>query len=257
MGLDSVGLMSAVEDAFGFSIPDEDAVELETLGELYNYVLAHRIHGKQQTCLNSITFYKIRRAMMSVLQLSKKDMQASTDLSAIISQHRRRVWRLLQEKSGLRFPLLRRPIWVVRLACAATIGLAIATPLFLSLSLFRGAILTAILTAVAVGYALLRLTTLLEYEFQPGCSTVGELTTGTLARNFRAIVAEFNRFSTDAEVWQTLCLVVAGQLGVPTSDLTRETKVAEDLGVARDDRPLLLPGVLIDSQNVVPAGIYS
>ena len=40
--LDVVELIMSVEDAFGFSIPDEDAAELVTVGKLAEYIEARQ-----------------------------------------------------------------------------------------------------------------------------------------------------------------------------------------------------------------------
>ena len=116
MGLDSVELVLEVENAFGFSIPDEDAAGLTTVGKLYDYVLAHRFRGKQDVCLSSMTFYKLRRGLMLVLQVPRNSVRVSTEVSAIIPKHRRRSWRALEKATGFRLPFLRRPGWVVTLA---------------------------------------------------------------------------------------------------------------------------------------------
>ncbi len=247
MGWDSGTLISAVEDAFGFSIPEEEVAKLKNLGNLFEYILAHRIHGKRQNQLNSIALYKIRQAMMTVLHLPKEELQESTALSAIIPKHRRRLWRRLHEKSGLRLPQLQRPLWLVRVSFLIVLALSLAMPLCFSLTLFRGALLVSILTAVAAGYALVQLTKLAETKFQPGCVTLGDLANGVMARNFQAMVEESERFSTDAEIWETLCLVVAKQLDIPPNNLTRNTKLSQDRSVDFGDKPLLLPISVIDS----------
>ena len=231
MGLDSVELVMAVEDTFGFSIPDQDAAGLDTVGKLYEYILAHRFHGKREACLSSITFYKLRRAMMSVLQIARNDVRVSTELSAIIPKHRRRVWQALEKATGFRLPQLRRPKWVTAIVILLTVGLAITIPMFFSLTLFRGLLVSAIFAAFAVGYVLFWLTTPLAFEFQPECTTAGQLAMATLARNYRAIVEETNTCSSDGEAWQMLCLIIADQLGVRTSDFTKETSFVKDLGV--------------------------
>jgi acyl carrier protein len=229
MGLELLELVLNVEDAFGFSIPDEDAVGLNTVGKLHDYILAHRFPKDRNACLSSVTFYQIRRAMMSVLQLPRKDVRVSTELSAVIAKRRRRVWRALEKATGFRLPQLRRPAWVTAIAALATIALAIATPVCFSLSLLHGAIVSAIVAAYVVGYLLSWLTIPLAFEFQPDCTTVGQLATATLARNYRAIVEQTNKNASDAEVWEMLRFIVAEQLGVRLNDITKETDFVKDL----------------------------
>ena len=229
MGLDLLELTLTVEDTFGFSIPDEDAATLSTMGKLHEYVLAHRFPQDRKACLSSVTFYKIRRAMISVLKLSRKDVRVSTELSTVIHGHRRRVWRGLERATRLRLPQLRRPTWVTATAVLATIALAVATPSLLSLPPFGGAVLVAILTAIAVAYSLVWLTAPLALQFQPNCTTVGQLATATLARNYRVIVKESSQCASDAEVWNILCSIVAEQLGVRSADLTKQTDFVKDL----------------------------
>ena len=229
MGLDLLELTLTVEDTFGFSIPDEDAATLSTMGKLHEYVLAHRFPQDRKACLSSVTFYKIRRAMISVLKLSRKDVRVSTELSTVIHGHRRRVWRALERTTGLRLPQLRRPTSVAAMAVLATIALAIAVPMLLSLTFFNGAVIVAILTAFVVGYSLFWLTAPLALRFQSDCTTVGQLATATLARNYRAIVEESEKYASDAEVWNVLCLIVAEQLRVRSADLTKETDFVKDL----------------------------
>ena len=166
MGLELLEMVLTVEDTFGFSIPDEDAVGLNTVGKLYEYILAHRFHGKRDACLTSVTFYKIRRAMTDVLQISRKDVRVSTELSAVIPAGRRWVWQALEKATSLRLPQLRRPAWVTPVAALATLALAIAAPVLLSLKPFGGGIMAAILTAPA-GCFFSWLTIPLAFSFNP------------------------------------------------------------------------------------------
>jgi hypothetical protein len=228
MGLDMIELVLAVEDAFGFSIPDEDAARLDTMGKLYEYILAHRFQGEKLGCLSSIVFYRVRRAMMAVLKVPRKNVRVATRLSALIPRHRRRAWRAIRKAAGLRLPPLRRPNWVNIVLVIAVFILAIATPLLLGRTLLNGAILLAILAAVGGGYLCSWLTTPLACEFQPFCHTVGELTVATLARNFQAVQQEAGA-SNAAEVWDMLCRCVAKEFGIEAGSLTKETNLFKDL----------------------------
>lgn len=223
MGLEFVGIILAVEDTFGFSIPDEDVAGLDTVGKLYDYILAHRFRGYQEDCLSSITFYKLRLAIMSVLRIPRKKIRVSTKLSEIIPAHRRRTWKALQRETGLRLPQLRRPAWAATIAVLATFGLGIAVPVLLSLGPFSGAIIVAILTMIAVGYLFSWLTRPLAFKFLPECATMGQFTSLTLAHNFQAIAEESNCSASDAEVWETLQAAIAEELGNSPWQLTKET----------------------------------
>ncbi len=231
MGLDSVELVLEVENAFGFSIPDEDVAGLPTVGKLYDYVLAHRFRGKQDACLSSMTFYKLRRGLMLVLQVPRNSLRVSTELSAIIPKHRRRTWRAIEKATGFRLPFLCRPGWVVTLAALAAIGLGIATPALLGLKPFRGGVIAAVASMALLAYAFFWLTQILAYKFPPDVATLGELAKATLARNYQPIVAESKKSATDAEVWDILQRIIGEQLGVRIDQLTKETNFVKDLNV--------------------------
>lgn len=231
MGLDSVELVLQVEDAFGFSIPEEEAADMTTVGKLYDYVLAHRFRGKQDACLSSVTFYKIRRALMSALKIPRHAVRVSTDLQEIIPNHRRRAWRAIADASSLRLPILQRPRWIVMIATLTAIALGAATSILLGLAPFRGGVMVAILSAGVFGYALFWLTTFLAYEFPRDVATVGQLAKATLARNYQPIVAEVKKLTTDAEIWDILRRIVGQQLGVQPDLLTKETNFVKDLHV--------------------------
>ena len=202
-------LLLEVEDVFAFSIPEEDVAGLTTAGKLNDYVLAHRFHGKHDVCLTSMTFYKLRRALMSVLQIPREALRPATKLSAIIPKQRRRTWRALEKATGYHLPFLRRPLWFVRLATLVALGFGIATPLCLGIKLFRGGVLSAIVvTSMFILLFFCRLTECLATEFPPDALTVGQLAKAVLARNYRPIVAESKKSATDAEVWEILQRII-------------------------------------------------
>jgi hypothetical protein len=242
MDFDLGDLVPEVENTFGFSIPPEDAAGLTTMDKLHDYVLAHRFHGKRDACVSSIVFYKIRRALMSVLQIPRDAMRVSTDLSAIIPKRRRRTWRAIERTTGLRLPFLRRPSWVVTVATLAAIGLGIATPVLLGLKPFHGGVAVAVLSTGVFAYVLFWLTEFLAYEFPPEVATVGQLAKAILARNYQPLIAEFRKSPTDAEIWEILQRIIGRQLRVGPNQLTNKTDYAEDVGTHIPQiPPLFLP----------------
>jgi len=237
MGFDDFDLgelMLEVEDTFGFAIPAEDAADLSSMGRLYDYVLAHRFHGKQDACLTSITFYQLRRALMAVLHIPKDAVRCSTELSAIIANRRRRTWRFIEKASGFHLPFLRRPRWFMRLAMLLAVALGITVPVLAGLKPFGGGILSAIVATCAfVLIFFCRLTEVFATEYPPDLSTVGQLAKATLARNYQRIVAESKKSATDAEVWDILRRIIADQLGIPLEQLTKETEFFKNLKPAQ------------------------
>ena len=189
MGLDLVELAIEVEDTFSISIRDEDAATLETPGKLYDYIMAARFEGKEQGCLTNFTFYKLRRSLMSVLQIARSEVRLLTDLNVLIPNRRRETWAGLQESIGLRLPELMRPVWVIVLATA--LGVAITATAFMLLVQRIGFQLTVVPIVFVVGvvYRLLYLATKpLEVEFGPDFATVSGLTKAILRRNYGCLL---------------------------------------------------------------------
>jgi acyl carrier protein len=230
MGLDSVELVLTVEESFGFSIPDEDAAELATVGKLYDYILTHRFQGKQEACLSSVTFYKIRRAMMSVLKIPRKDLRLSTNLSTLIPQHRHRIWNNIEETAALVFPKLKRPFWVNILIILLTGGLTMWLVRLCPQMPLSTSICLSFVVFCIIGVTLIFLATPLESVFQANCATIGELTKSVLAKNYGKISDECDKANA-TEIWDSLCSIISEHLGVAKTKLTKETNFVRDLYV--------------------------
>jgi acyl carrier protein len=110
MGLDLVEFVMAVEEAFGIAIPDEDAQELLTPGDLVRY-LERRLGQGEGSCLEQRAFYSLRRAGMSVLRQPRGSFRPDTRWDAILpSKRRRRAWQLLHHATGV-VPWPRLSLW--------------------------------------------------------------------------------------------------------------------------------------------------
>lgn len=231
MGLDGVELVMEVEETFGFSIPDEDAEVLDTVGKLYDYILAHRLQGREQGCLSSVAFYKVRRALMSVCGIARRDVQLSLDLSTVIPRRRRRVWSDLQTTLELRLPELKRPVWAKAFAVAAACGLTAATAVLLAGRWGIGGAIFSVFVIMPIGIAFEWITRPLAVELRPEFSTVGCLAKAILQKNYGVISDEYNRVNAD-EVWNTLRTMIADQLGVRPEEVTKEANFVKDLGLS-------------------------
>lgn len=217
MGVDVASIVPITEDTFGFAIPADDVAGIAGLDGLHKFILARRFRGYQEDCLTRITSYKLKRGMMLAVRIPRQLIGESSQLSELIPKHRRRVWRTLQHETGLQLPQLSRPVWVKRLATAATVALGVAVPVMLSLPLLGGAIITAIVTMIALGNLFAWLTKPLAFGFHSDCKTMEQLALLTLALNYRLIARELNATISDEEVHRRLLATVAGKFGVRTN----------------------------------------
>jgi hypothetical protein len=218
-----------VEDAFGIAIADVDAERLTTVGDLFDHVIARRFRDVRGDYLSSIAFYKVRRALMSNLQLSRDAVQPATKLSAVAARHRRRLWQAIKKQTGLRLPMLRRPSRLVTTATLAAIGLGVSVPLLLGLKPLGGANVVAIVSVGVFGYIFYLLTAAFARELPPDVVTVGDLAKAVFARNYQPILAESKRSMADGQVWDTLRRIVANQLELLPGEITRETGFSRHL----------------------------
>jgi hypothetical protein len=231
MGLDAVELVLEIEESFGIKIPDDRASEIETIGELYEFVLAVR-PGRNMSCgcLSAATFRMIRRTVCSRLSGKVSRLRPRDQVNSIMPQvGRRRFWDQLQTDLALRFPRLVRPGWLVNVswgvaltsaASAGCYGFTIGGPnqalLFALVSLI---IATAILVVATSPFAVYP-----DRNF----ATLRGLTNAVIAYNY-AILNERYPTSDREAVWNALSFIIAEQLGLESSELTSSTRFA-DLG---------------------------
>ncbi len=101
MGLDVVEFVMAIEDAFGISIPDEEAQELTTPGELVGYLERRVPRATEARCPEQQAFHVLRRAALLTLGHPRKAFTPRTRWDALFPEGKRRSrWRLLELVAG-------------------------------------------------------------------------------------------------------------------------------------------------------------
>jgi len=231
MGLDTVELVMEIEEVFDISIPDDSASKMLTVGDVYEFILEKTADStlKSNTCLTAAAFYELRRHLRS-LDLSQKDIRPKTRLEhAIPLIGRRNYWQALSSLMDLRFPRLGRPSWLALLNCLLVAIVVSAS--FLGFA--QQSVATGIFTAVMLG---LSSSALLWFVTQPfaiypasTCSTIRDLVTNLVAINYNTLAMRYStRNPTD--VWNTLQLIVAEQLGVDRSKVVPHARFVQDLG---------------------------
>ncbi len=228
MGLDLVELAMEVEETFGVVISDDAAVEIRTVGQLYDYILQYR--GRERGCPTSGTFYAIRRVIVDAGGVPKRAVRPSTRLTSILPPRlRRRVWKSMHQQGqgwrvrGLRLPYRLGPTSAVLTLICGAVGAILAIP---HVGIEAALVLAA--TGTAMGLLLLIwLTRPLAVAFPSGVPTVGDLTLAALPPGYDiAAKAQWD----DREIWQKLQAIVVDILGAKPEEVTPSARFIEDLG---------------------------
>ena len=219
MGLDSVELVLEIEEAFNVEIPDADAQEIRTVGELIHCVRSRLPRGP--VCLTSRTFYRLRREILQLLPLARDQIRPGSRVDEIIPKSKRRlVWRRLRA-SGLRLPELTLPPALFRGASLQVLESAASLALLTREWLVLG---VAVPLGLLAGWA----TRPFAVEVEYGCLTIRDLILHAVPRDRAERVAGS---WTHGEVAEKVRLLVSLHSGVPLEKIQDDTRFIEDLGM--------------------------
>ena len=120
MGLDSVEIVIAWEQAFGISITDAEAGALRTPRMAVDLICRKLNVGAGETfCLSQRVFYRLRRAFVKVLSCPRASISPQTRLSNLVPVlGRQQVWSALSSEACLPFPATRIGVGF----CSPTVG---------------------------------------------------------------------------------------------------------------------------------------
>ncbi len=228
-------LVLEIEEAFGISIADDQAVNIITVGDLYAAVLVASA-GKTRNpnvCLSARTFYELRRYIRLHVAGGETAIRIapSTPVTDLLPySQRRRTWDRMASDLNLRFPALRRPSTIKRLGCS--VATAIALVCFMSIygTLTFGLSIFVTLLAFSFSLCLYFLLTV-PFATLPDSTflTLRGLTEQLLARNGSKLANRHDAFST-RDVWMILCLILMEQLGVDREKIVPDAHLVRDLG---------------------------
>jgi hypothetical protein len=222
-----------IEQTFGITIPDEEAVNICNMGQLYDYVLARVGRGRAQACVTSAAFYRLRRTLGEVCGVPRERVRTQTQLEDLMPIHDRpRYWQELRARlSNLHLPPLRRPRWLEK-----RIGYASVVPLFLCILCTM--VLVGVLGETPAGAAVFCFALFACPVVGTGglflvthavhipvtCASVQD-TIYTLISQHPAppMVSDISR-PTDKEIWGTLCAIVGDELDRVPASYTKDTK---------------------------------
>ena len=239
---DALLLLMAVEETFDIEIPDEQAEQMQTFGDLADWLsgqLSQRIAPLETVpCLNLYMFNRVRRALGSAVKV-----RPQTPLDDLLPppqqrQQRRTQWSQLRAQ-GLPVPPLQwaprlkttlETLWFAAAAISSIPAMFIAFNLPMAHSwlfwwvsvVFGFATYFLILGTITIGFHHL-LGPLKIYAPQ---QTVGELTRQLANQNYWQLAAQRGSWS-EAEMWRVLQKLSAREAKVEPKQVLRDTPFDE------------------------------
>ena len=113
MGLDGVELIMDVEDRFGTSFPDVELERMQTVGDLFNFIMARIRSQNSDACPTAAMFYPIRKILVDQFSIERSSVRPSTSLESLIDPNARHTfWRTIDSTLATKLPKLRRSKWL-------------------------------------------------------------------------------------------------------------------------------------------------
>jgi hypothetical protein len=237
---DPLEMVMNIEEAFHITIPDREAMQIRTVGELHAYVLAKLTQPPSPGCISSATFYRLRRTLRELFAVPRERVRPAARMEDLVPREgRQERWQRLAGalKPG-RLPELRRPQWMaawlppcgvltlLTLVLTFLCGLGayhLGYPAFVIFVVsFLGTLLCIFMEGV-VNRALYRFTARYALDIPPGCGTVRD-TVYTLLQSERGRIVSPTARASDAEIWSLICSIVGRCLEVPSETLTPDRR---------------------------------
>ena len=233
MGLDSVELVIAFEEAFGVAIEDAAAEKMRTPRDVIDFIARHRGSGTKKLCLTRRAFHKIREHLMAV-GVARSAIRPDARLEQIFpADIRCALWiRARGEISRWQWPDLVRPVRLQNTISILPLVIAsavlVTTLIRISGSRISSAIIFAVGSAILSAFLLLRITETQRRHF-PGLNTVRDLAIRT-AIGTAGLLREGEEFTRD-QIAATVKAIVIEQLGISESRYGEDKDFVRDLGM--------------------------
>ena len=88
MGLDIVEIIVNTEETFNIKFDDnKDLKDVKTVGDFYNVILSKLENIEESECTKSIIFYKLRKEIMEIKDLQRKNITPKTKIYSIFDKN--------------------------------------------------------------------------------------------------------------------------------------------------------------------------
>jgi hypothetical protein len=231
-GEDCCDLVATIEDAFGVMLNEDDLVQSTTLGKLAHRIFAKLQHPRSAKCLSALTFYRLRRAVVTLLDVPRDRISPSTSLNELMPWlARNKRWRRIAAHLDLVLPRLVWPIWLFAVSLLL-IGLMIYAFFHseVQAALGNASVLLDVVAVITILLLVARLLNPLGRAFPAGCQTVGDLATLVLAYNYGKL-ARTHGISSEKELEQLLLRLVSSEVACDVQRISPDTFFPEGLNI--------------------------
>ncbi len=109
-------LLVKVEKSFNITFAERELVHIKTFGEMCDYIAAKIELDNVNDCTTQQAFYKLRDAIMQIMQIDKNTLAPSLELVKILPRRNRRfLISKIEEQLNVKLELLGPPQWVISL----------------------------------------------------------------------------------------------------------------------------------------------
>ncbi|MEE8156010.1 MAG: hypothetical protein V3T53_13740 [Phycisphaerales bacterium] len=224
MGLEGIELVMEFEDEFGLQIPDDVAEKMPSVRDVVEYVHAElsRTLPQAEACLTSGSFYRLRRELVKLVSLPRRDITPKAELGSLIPQDQRRdVWQALLS-CGIQLPLLQRSsatVWtavIIVTACASGLAVVTREPWFL-------------LAALPLWFVASLATRPLAVFVPDSAQTISDLVMYTTSMKTSDLT---DAVPTRREILYKIRVITSEQLGIPIERISEDSRFTEDLHIS-------------------------
>jgi hypothetical protein len=230
MSIDGVKFVSQIETRFGVRIADEQVGEIETIGQLTDFLTEQAREVYARPCVAAHMFYRLRKVLLAELPLAKREVRPQAAMRELIpAESRRRVWWELQEEFEYRLPDLQMSatfryglLAFAAVLLVAMVGGTIANGMaeYLFVIPFIWALIVWVVMMLAKLYR-----RELPSEMSTVAATVGYLLP------FPGLSSDQPPAAIEPWVFENICQVTANAAKVEACTLTRETHFIRDLAM--------------------------
>lgn len=216
-GLDSVELLQDIEADFNIKFEDDEAIAMETVGDLFDAILAKVPPTATGKCASAMAFYRLRQV------LGDANLKPSSDLTYLNAPGAKAALADLQAKTGLNLPGVRYArLGNIGCTTAMVGGLASAVTLFV---IFESHSPVALTILVAGAMAMIAGTAAVKHDkglLPETCETLGGIARQTAVMSYGLLVRRGAR-ARQAEMWDILATILHAYSNVPAAEINRDT----------------------------------